>query len=413
MIATAKPSQPLVPTVCIAAASRRGLAPMISSMSRTARACTSSGAGSRTRPKRAMLSTTMIEPARPSLIAHSTYAMLFSLSASMKIRSNGSPSSSVGNVSSAAPTITSTRSSTPARARFCRATSACAGSYSSVTTRPPAPTPRASWMVLYPASVPISSTRLARIAVARRNSSFPCWADTSIAGIPAAAPRSRAAVSASSSVRNTRLNISSSAFGSGSVTRQTLPHTFFGVHDPQYVGDLRSHHRFGDFAERRDELRPVRRFGVAQVVGNLVQYDELAQRPRRAPIGHRDRGAVVVGALVVGGGGPASGPHRQWTVDADVRQHVVHVALHRRRRREPPFRRKSQLGTEEVDDAVTAFGRAVEQRPYEFFRGVYLCPLRVARRHFSNAERAPASSSLLSNRARLPALSPARRAADE
>ena len=57
------------------------------------------------------------------------------------------------------------------------------------------------------------------IAVASMNKSFPCWADTSIAGIPAAAPASRAALSASSSVRNARLNSSSSAFGSGSATR--------------------------------------------------------------------------------------------------------------------------------------------------------------------------------------------------
>src|SRR3954468_5283032 len=126
-------------------------------------------------------------------------------------------------------------------------------------------------MVLYPARVPISSTRLARIAVARMNSSCPCCADTSMAGIPAAAPDSRAATSASSSVRNTRLNSSSSAFGSGSVTRQTLPDTFFGVDDPQDVGDLGTHHGLGEFAERRGELRSVRRFRVAQVVGDLVQ----------------------------------------------------------------------------------------------------------------------------------------------
>jgi hypothetical protein len=115
-------------------------------------------------------------------------------------------------------------------------------------------------------------TRVARIALASKNNSFPCWADTSIAGIPAATPASRAAVSASSSVRNTWLNNSSSAIGSGSATRQTLPHTFFGVYDPQYVGDLMAHHRFGELAERRDELRPVRRLGSAQVVGYLVQH---------------------------------------------------------------------------------------------------------------------------------------------
>src|SRR3954447_9032304 len=162
-------------------------------------------------------------------------------------------------------------------------------------------------MVLYPASVPISSTRLARIAVTSKNNSCPCWADTSMAGMPAAAPDSRAAISASSSVRNTRLNSSSSSFGSGCATRQTLPHTFFGIHDPQDVADFRTHHRFGEFAERLDELRPVRRFGVAQVVGYLVQHHQLAQRPAGAAVGHGDRRAVVA-VLVVRGGGPASGP---------------------------------------------------------------------------------------------------------
>src|SRR3954454_17717673 len=148
-------------------------------------------------------------------------------------------------------------------------------------------------MVLYPASVPISSTRLARIAVASMNNNCPCWADTSMAGIPAAAPDSRAAISASSSVPNTRLNNSSSSFGSGSATRQTLPDTLFGVDYPQDVGDLRTHDGFGEFAERRGELRSVRRFGVAQVVRNLMQHHQLSQRPVGAPVGHRDRGAVL------------------------------------------------------------------------------------------------------------------------
>src|SRR5271166_3309970 len=49
----------------------------------------------------------------------------------------------VGSVSSAAPISTWTRSPTPARSRFARATSACLGSYSSVVTRPCGPTPRA------------------------------------------------------------------------------------------------------------------------------------------------------------------------------------------------------------------------------------------------------------------------------
>src|SRR5262249_10295645 len=99
-----------------------------------------------------------------------------------------------------------------------------------------------------------------------RYKSLPCWAETSIAGMPAAASASSAAVSASSSVSSTRLNSSSRAFGSGSATRQTLPDTLFGVYDSQYVGDLGTHHHLGEFAERRDELWPVRRLRVAQVV---------------------------------------------------------------------------------------------------------------------------------------------------
>lgn len=52
--------------------------------------------------------------------------------------------------------------------------------------------------------------------------------------------------------------------------RVGLPDTFFGVHDPQRVGDLGTHYHFGKVAERRDELRPVRRLGVAEVVGDFV-----------------------------------------------------------------------------------------------------------------------------------------------
>src|SRR5262245_15684789 len=121
----------------------------------------------------------------------------------------------------------------------------------------------------------------------------------------------------------------------------------------------------------------------------------------------------------MGGGGAASGPHRQRTARGPacphvwVGEHLVDVALHRGRRREPPLRRKCQLRAEELDDAVAVFRRTVEQRPYEFLSGIDLCPLRVAWRHFSNAERVPASSGLLPSRALRPALSPARRAADE
>ena len=55
---------------------------------------------------------------------------------------------SAGRVSSAGPTRTSTTSPSPARARFARATSACFGEYSSVTSRPPGASPRASQIVL-------------------------------------------------------------------------------------------------------------------------------------------------------------------------------------------------------------------------------------------------------------------------
>ena len=127
--------------------------------------------------------------------------------------------------------------------------------------------------------MPISSTRFAFVIRASSDSSLPCWADTSIAGMPAAAADSRAARSASSSVCSTRVNSSSRALGSGSVTRPDvtpLAHAFLGVDDPQHVGDLGTHHRLGEVAERRDELRPVRRVGVAEMVGDLVQHDEFA-----------------------------------------------------------------------------------------------------------------------------------------
>ena len=60
------------------------------------------------------------------------------------------------------------------------------------------------------------------------------------------------------------------------VIRFPLSHTLFGVDDPQHVRDFRAHHRLGQFAECRDELRAVRRFGTAQVVGDLVQHDEFS-----------------------------------------------------------------------------------------------------------------------------------------
>jgi hypothetical protein len=66
-------------------------------------------------------------PGRVSRNAQARYSGLLGLSASMKTRSNGPrPSStSLGRVSRARPTRTSTRFARPARAMFVRATSAC------------------------------------------------------------------------------------------------------------------------------------------------------------------------------------------------------------------------------------------------------------------------------------------------
>ena len=82
-----------------------------------------------------------------------------------------------------------------AAAMFARATSACAGSNSSVTSRPPGGSARASQMGLYPPSVPSSRIRCAPRARARTCSSRPSMGDTAIAGRPASsdrAPRSAA-----------------------------------------------------------------------------------------------------------------------------------------------------------------------------------------------------------------------------
>ena len=64
------------------------------------------------------------------------------------------------------------------------------------------------------------------------------------------------------------------------------------------------------------------------------------------------------------------------------------------------------------------FGGAVEQCPDEFLGGIDLGALPIPRSRFpglhrSSAVRAPESSGPVPNRARLPARSPARRAADE
>ena len=107
--------------------------------------------------------------------------------------------------------------------------------------------------------------------------------------------------------------------------------------------------------------------------------------------------------------GPA--PSHRWRRGGA--EHVVDIALDRRHRREPPLRRQGQRRAEEVDPAVAVLGGPVEHRPDELLGRIDLRALSVARRHFSSAERAPASSALLPSRACRPARSPARRAADE
>src|SRR5689334_14229484 len=139
----------------------------------------------------------------------------------MKIRSEGPVT--VGSVSSAAPTITSTRSARPARSRLARATSACLGSYSSVTTRPCGPAPRASQMVLKPPSVPSSRILRAPMAPASRLKNFPCWTDTAIGGNPAALLDSRAALKDGSSCTTVLSKNASTSLGVGfSVMAPTL-----------------------------------------------------------------------------------------------------------------------------------------------------------------------------------------------
>ena len=90
------------------------------------------------------------------------------------------------------------------RARCCaRATSACRGSCSSVTSRPPAGSARASQMVLYPPSVPIS--RMLRAPLAWASS----WQQLALvrrhvdraAAPPRRSPRSAASSAASAGAR--------------------------------------------------------------------------------------------------------------------------------------------------------------------------------------------------------------------
>src|ERR1041385_5700099 len=144
--AIAKPSYFLRPTVCSTVIDTRGSRAASSRNRRIARTATSSLVASASAPSRTTLSTTMTLPGRDSFTAQAKYSGVLTLSASMNVKSNGP--SSRGSVSSAAPTRTSTTSATPARARFSRATSACLGSTSSVVSRPPGASARASQIVL-------------------------------------------------------------------------------------------------------------------------------------------------------------------------------------------------------------------------------------------------------------------------
>src|ERR1043165_926912 len=144
--AIAKPSYFLRPTVCSTVIDTRGSRAASSRNRRIARTATSLLAASASAPSRTTLSTTITLPGRESFTAQPKYSGALTLSASMNVKSNGP--SSRGSVSSAAPTRTSTTSATPARARFARATSACLGSTSSVVSRPPGASARASQIVL-------------------------------------------------------------------------------------------------------------------------------------------------------------------------------------------------------------------------------------------------------------------------
>src|SRR3954452_21613013 len=115
----------------------------------------------------------------------------------MKVRSNLSPSND-GSDSAAGPTTMSTRSPTPARSRLARATSAYAGLSSSVVSLPSAGIARASQIVLYPPSVPNSSTRRAPIERASRCRNRPCTGGTWMGGRPACSAAASADDNASS-----------------------------------------------------------------------------------------------------------------------------------------------------------------------------------------------------------------------
>ncbi len=172
-----------------------------------------------------------------------------------------------------------TRSSTPARARVLRATSACLGSNSSVTTRPP---DRRRGPVGWCCSRRACRSRAPGWRASpspAATAACPCWADTSIAGIPAAVPASRAArqrivLGAQHAVEHLVEGLRIRLRHATNATAH-----LFGVRRPAARGRPR------DPSPRRRVRRTsrrtpaVRRLGVAEVVGDLVQHHQLRAAP--------------------------------------------------------------------------------------------------------------------------------------
>ena len=171
----------------------------------------------------------------------------------------------------------------------------------------------------------------------------------------AACPRPRQIARGSQrvvSVCSTRVNISSSAFGSGFVTRRRYPAI---AHPPWRRPPAARGRPQGPSPRRRgrrgrEELRPVRRL-ARPGGGRSRAARRVPATPSWVAIGDRDGGAVVA-AFVVCRGAPrrrtvraGNGPSLP---DAGMRQHVIDVALDRLHRREPILRRKRAV-PEEVD----------------------------------------------------------------
>ena len=198
----------------------------------------------------------------------------------MKNMSNVSPrSANRGRVSSAAPTITSMRSATPARSKFMRATSACrlfefegddvsVGADATGQVDGAVAGQRADLQHALGIGHPrqerqqpaVLSRHFDRRHVGRR-SGFPRGAQRVVLGVQNAGEQ---LVEGFGVRLGHRPDVT------------PLAHAFLGVDDPQHMGDLGTHYRRGEIAERRDELGAVRRVGVAEMVGDLVQHDEFA-----------------------------------------------------------------------------------------------------------------------------------------